>query len=245
LFVCFIIATIVSAKMQGTPITSWNKVTRTIVFCLAATSIACLMVEFYKLCPMREFTLWIFFPACAALIAIAAISFLKGDRQLARIVTIGIIAGLIAAVSYDIFRLPFVYAKEWGIANIVPPMNLYKVFPRFGAMILNQPLEQETYTTSAQLVGWLYHFSNGATFGVMYVAMVGDATKRSWLWAVLMAAGIEAAMLLTPYPAFFGIPLTAMFIIVTLTAHLIFGAAMGLTSRVMMKTSGKRGVQPA
>lgn len=221
--------------MQGNSLTSWNTLGRTIVFCLAATSIACLLVEFYKLCPMREFTLWIFFPACVALLALAAISFTKGDRHLARAVTIGIIAGLLAAVSYDIFRLPFVYANQWGIANIVPPMNLYKVFPRFGAMILNQPLEQTTYTTSAQLVGWLYHFSNGATFGVMYVALVGNPTKHTWLWAVLMAAGIEVAMLLTPYPSFFGIPLSAAFIAVTLTAHLIFGATMGLTSRAMTK----------
>ena len=43
------------------------------------------------------------------------------------------------------FRLPFVFAKAWGIEGIVPPMNLFKVFPRFGAMVLGQPLEQAQY----------------------------------------------------------------------------------------------------
>jgi hypothetical protein len=220
--------------MQGHPLISWTTPSRTIVFLLAATSIACLLVEFYQLCPMRSFALWIFFPACVALLFLAALSRAKSDGQLYRAVLIGIVAGLIAAIAYDIFRIPFVFAKQWHIASVVPPMNLFKVFPRFGAMILNQPLEQTTYSTEAQVVGWLYHFSNGATFGAMYMALVGDVTKRSWLWAVLMATGIELAMLLTPYPGFFGIPLTTVFVIVTLTAHLIFGVLMGLSSRKMV-----------
>jgi len=66
---------------------------------------------------------------------------------------------------------------------------------------------------------------------VMYLALIGDARRRSWLWAVLLAAGLELAMLLTPYPQFFTIPVTALFVTVTLTAHIIFGVALGLASR--------------
>lgn len=219
--------------MQGRQLISWTPLGRTLVFALSAMSIVCLLVEFYQLCPMRQFTIWVFFPSCAALLALAILSRVKGDGQLWRAVMVGLFAGLLAAVAYDIFRLPFVFAKQWGIDAIVPPMNLYKVFPRFGAMILGEPIEQTTYSLSAQLVGWLYHFSNGATFGAMYMAIVGNVTKRGWIWGMLMAAGIELAMLVTPYPSFFGIPLTATFIVVTLTAHLIFGAVMGLISRTM------------
>jgi len=221
--------------MQGWRIISWTVLGRALVFALAATSIACLIVEFYHMCPMRLFVLWIFFPACIALLLLATLSRFKGDRQLWRAVMVGLFAGLVAAVAYDVFRLPFVFARQWGIDSIVPPMNLFKVFPRFGAMVLNQPLEQTTYSMNAQVVGWIYHFSNGATFGAMYVALVGDVTKRTWLWAMLMAAGIELAMLVTPYPSFFGIPLTPLFIAVTLVAHLIFGAVMGLSSRAMTR----------
>src|SRR5262249_26380560 len=120
---------------------------------------------------------------------------------------------------------------SWGISAIVPPMPLFKVFPRFGAMILGQPLEQPSYSAAAQVLGWIYHFSNGATFGVMYVAMVGDAARRHWAWAIAMAVGIEFAMLLTPYPQTFGIPVTALFVAVTLTAHVIFGVGLGLSAR--------------
>src|SRR5205085_1782914 len=87
------------------------------------------------------------------------------------------------------------------------------------------------FTLSAHIVGWMYHFSNGVTFGVMYMAMIGDATKRSWLWAIVLAAGLELAMLFTPYTRFFGINLAALFVVVTLSAHMIFGVAMGLYVR--------------
>jgi hypothetical protein len=81
------------------------------------------------------------------------------------------------------------------------------------------------------VVGWAYHFSNGATFGVMFAAMLGEASRRyggGWLWAVVMAAGIEACLLVSPYAIFFNITLTARFVAVTLVAHVIFGACMGL-----------------
>jgi hypothetical protein len=114
-------------------------------------------------------------------------------------------------------------------------LPLFKVFPRFGALILGQPFAPGTpdshFTLAAHLVGWVYHFSNGVTFGVMYMAMIGDARRRSWLWAILLAAGLELAMLFTPYTTFFGITPAALFVVVTLTAHIIFGVAMGLYTR--------------
>ena len=209
----------------------WTAGGRWVVFVLAASSIACLLFDFYRLCPMRIFTPFVFLPAMILLIVLAVVDRRWGDRQLWTAVYIGLLGGLLAAVAYDVFRLPFVFAREWGISAVVPPMNLYKVFPRFGAMILGQPLEQEHYSAAAQILGWLYHFSNGATFGVMYVAMVGSPTRRHWAWAVVMALAIEIGMLLTPYPTVFGIPVTAPFVAVTVAAHAIFGVGLGLTVR--------------
>jgi hypothetical protein len=128
-----------------------------------------------------------------------------------------------------------VFAQELGIERLVPPLQLFKVFPRFGAMVLGQPLEQPVYSILAQLVGWAYHFSNGLTFGIMYLALVGDADKRHWAWAVLFAAGLELGMLFTPYPRFFGIALTTKFVVVTLAAHVVFGAMMGLVAMGLSK----------
>lgn len=180
---------------------------------------------------MQWFACWVLLPSCLALAALALIDFRRNDGRLARMILLGTVAGLVAAVAYDLFRVPFVWSREWHLADWVPPLKLFKVFPRFGAMLLGQSIEQPSYSLSAQVLGWAYHFSNGATFGIMYVAAIGDALRRHWLWAVAMAVGLELGMLFTPYPAVFGIGVTATFVAVTLTAHLIFGVTLGLTSR--------------
>jgi hypothetical protein len=224
--------------------TYWTAAGRGLVFLLAASSIACLLFDFYGLCPMRVFTLVVFLPALAALAAFALFDRQRGDRRLWQAVLLGAVAGLTAAVSYDLFRLPFVFAQEWGIASIVPPMKLFKVFPGFGAMILGQPIQQSSYSTAAHVIGWLYHFSNGATFGVMYLALIGYPARRHWSWALLMALALELGMLLTPYPHVFNIPVTTRFVIVTLAAHGIFGVTLGLLVR-WFANSGSVGVSPA
>ena len=225
----------------------WTLPGRLVVFALSATSIWCLLAEFYGLCSMRAFTFFVLFPATAALVAIALVDRARGDRRLWRACAIGAIGGLLAAVAYDTFRVPFVL----GAADHVGPawlrLPLFKVFPRFGALILGEPFDAKTtdsqFTLAAHLVGWTYHFSNGVTFGVMYMALIGDATRRSWLWAVAVAASLELAMLFTPYTRFFGIGLTTRFVIVTLTAHVIFGVALGLYARARARReSGTDGV---
>jgi hypothetical protein len=209
----------------------WNTQGRWIVFGLSASSIACLLADFYGLCPMRIFTLFIFLPALLALFAFAAMDRWRGGGQLWRAVWVGLIAGLLAAVAYDVFRLPFVFAKEWGIESLVTPMKLFKVFPRFGAMVLGQPIEQPSYSLATHIIGWIYHFSNGATFGVMYLAIIGDGSRRHWAWAVLFALALELGMLFTPYPAVFNIAVTTRFVVVTVAAHAVFGVGLGFAVR--------------
>jgi hypothetical protein len=198
---------------------------RIAVFLLASTSIACLLGEMYRLWPMRLFTLAVFLPSCGALAVLALLDYSRGDGRACRMICIGAVAGFAAAVSYDIFRVPFVFSASWGLEKIVPPMALFKVFPQFGAMILGQT---GGLSLAANVIGWSYHFSNGTTFGVMYAAMVNGNWRRGWPVAILFAVGLELAMLFTPYPAVFGIALTTKFVVVTLLAHLIFGVVMGL-----------------
>ena len=176
---------------------------------------------------MRPFTLVVFLPACCALVAIALYDRLRGDGRLGKLILIGATSGFIAAVSYDIFRLPFVYSTQWGLASFVPPLPLFKVFPQFGAMILGS---NDSSSVPAQVLGWGYHFSNGVTFGVMYATMIDGQWRRRWPVAILFAVGLELAMLFTPYPATFGIRISMTFIVVTLAAHAIFGVTMGRAS---------------
>ena len=179
---------------------------------------------------MRSFTLFVSVPSLAVLCGMALTDRFIGSKRLWRAVAVGAVAGLLAAIAYDVFRLPFVYADVLGIQQVVPALKLFKVFPRFGAMILGQPVEQIHYSVPTQLIGWGYHFSNGVTFGIMYAALIGDATRRHWSWGVVFAVGLELGMLFTPYPSYFQIPLTARFVVVTLAAHTVFGIIMGQTT---------------
>jgi hypothetical protein len=216
----------------------WTAPGRLLVFVLAATSIWCLLSEMYGLVDMRTFFYAILFPATTLLYGIGMLDFARGDRRLWRAVVIGTLAGLFGAVAYDIFRLPFVFSDALGLDRIgIPQMPLFKVFPRFGALILGQPIEQPSYSLAAQLIGWAYHFSNGATFGVMFAAMYAGAreatvgtrgpVRKTIGWATLMAVGIELCLLASPYAAFFGIHLTPRYVVVTMIAHMIFGLGLG------------------
>ena len=226
------------------PVFRWTLPGRAVVFVLSASSIWCLLAEFYGLCSMRTFTLAILIPATIALLVIALVDRSRGDGRLWRAVLIGACGGFLAACAYDMFRLPWVVGAVDKVGPAWLRLPLFKVFPRFGAMILGLPFTpQQTdsqFPLMAHIVGWVYHLSNGITFGVMYMALIGDATKRSWLWGIVLAAGLELAMLFTPYTGFFGIGLTALFVIVTLAAHTIFGVVLGLYAR----WSALRGAMP-
>ena len=211
---------------------------RALLFTLAATSIWSLLAEFYALASMRTFTLWVFLPAAAALVAWAVYDRATGAGYVWRVVWVGAVAGFVAACAYDVFRLPFVFAREMHIDSVVPYLPLFKVFPEFGHAILFGPTPPhgfKIFFPRTHVVGWAYHFSNGMTFGIMYLALIGDASRRSWGWAVLLAVGLEAGMLFTPYPNVFGIKVTGTFVGVTLVAHLVFGVALGLSARWMWR----------
>jgi hypothetical protein len=229
----------------------WTIPGRFLVFTLAAASIWCLLSEMYNLVDMRTFFFAILLPSTAVLYGIAFLDRFRGDGRLWRAVILGTFAGLVGAIAYDMFRLPFVYSEAWGLDSIgIPEMPLFKVFPHFGALILGQPIEQLSYSLAAELIGWAYHFSNGATFGVMFAAMyvgareatVGEFLRNSdsasrrnrankaWMpvaCATLMAVGIELCLLASPYASFFGIHLTPRFIVVTMIAHVVFGLGLG------------------
>ncbi len=214
----------------------WSWPWRAVVFSLAATSIACLLADLYQLCSMRFFSWTVFLPALILLIFIATADYLKGNRLLYRRIWIGSWVGFFATIAYDLFRLPFVYSQTWGIENWMPYLPLFKVFPRFGAMILGEPTEQIAYSWLCHGVGWIYHFSNGITFGIMYTTLLDPKKDRYWYAGILMALVVEGGLLLSPYTKELGIRLTITFIWVTLAAHIIFGFVLGMGTWIWSKS---------
>ncbi len=193
---------------------------RLIVFALAFLSFACLLGHIYGFWTMHRFGCWVLPPATLLL---AAIAYLSRDRPrdaqspFVWIVN-GTLGGLLAAVAYDLYRLVFVFQGA----------PLFKVFPRFGELLLNA----EEPRWLVYVVGWTYHFSNGAALGIMFLALAWRLSGWALLWgAVGWALWVEMMLLLTPYAMFFGLPFDGRFIFLTLSAHLIFGVTLGFWCR--------------
>ncbi|MDB6016023.1 MAG: hypothetical protein JWR19_512 [Pedosphaera sp.] len=189
---------------------------RLIVFGLAFLSFACLLGQFFGLWSMRLFGCWVLPPA-TALLAIIAYFQRRAPNNAANAhtwIVQGALGGIIAAVAYDLYRLPFVL-------NGAP---LFKPFSRFGQLLLGADGPEWL----VQLLGWAYHFSNGAALGIMFLAMVVRPNPRLLFWgAVAWALFVEMMLLLTPYASFFGLPVNGRFIFLTASAHLIFGLVLG------------------
>lgn len=190
-------------------------VMRGAVFSLASLSFACLLGTFYRLWAMKTFACFVYLPAAGLL---ALIAWRKRGQLPARWIVHGAMAGIVAAVAYDLFRLPFVLQGA----------PLFKVFPQFGELLLGSTEPRWLVET----LGWAYHFSNGAALGIMFLAALAYPTPNRLLaGAIVWALLIELLLLLTPYTAFFGVPFDGRFVALTLSAHLVFGGVLGLWLR--------------
>src|SRR6516165_8801545 len=101
---------------------------RAVVFGLAWLSFGCLLGQFYGLWTMHFFGCWALPPATALLVVAAYLhrSRLLGLDNPWTWIMQGTIGGIVAAVAYDLYRLPFVLHGA----------PLFKVFPRFGELLL-------------------------------------------------------------------------------------------------------------
>ena len=137
---------------------------RVVVFGLASLSFACLLGHFYGFWTMHFFGCWILPPA-TALLAWIAYANPNGARTW---IVQGTLGGILAAIAYDLYRLPFVLTGT----------PLFKVFPDFGRMLLGNsgPPFEGSPTPAAYALGWLYHFSNGAALGIMFLALAWKLT---------------------------------------------------------------------
>ena len=183
-------------------------------------SFACLLGQFYGFWEMSFFGTCILLPSILLLVYVS-FKHRHYERSINSPyvwIVYGTIAGILAALCYDLYRLPFVL---YGIP-------LFKVFPQFGELLLADT--EPRWLVYA--LGWLYHFSNAASLGIMFLVVVSCFRRVPLVWGgLLWALMIEGALLMTPYADAFGLKLDGQFIFLTLSAHLIFGVALGYCLR--------------
>jgi hypothetical protein len=193
-----------------------NKILRFVGVVISSTSILALLVEFYGIIDMSSFTKLVFVPSMIILALLTYFSWKKRYEDFWKRCVIGSIAGFLATVAYDLIRIPFLL---YGI-------NLFKAIFQFGPLILGELIERGALPLLiSDIIGWIYHFSNGITFGLI---LVFSLFRPRWWQALIWGVVLELAMLFTPYPQFFGIKLTFPFILGSFIGHIAYGLTLGI-----------------
>jgi hypothetical protein len=182
---------------------------RASVFLISGGSIAALLADVYGVAPMWLAFCAVSLPSMALLVVLAVQPRVPDDLR--RRIRVGAFAGLIGTIGYDIVRIPFAVAGQ----RVFAPIDSY------GILVANAVHSSGLTAT----VGWLYHLSNGVTFGIAYAAL---AARRHWLWGVAWGLILESAAILSPFAVRYGIAGQALPIAIAYGAHVFYGAPLGL-----------------
>jgi hypothetical protein len=177
-------------------------------------SIATLLGHLHGLASMRTLAIAVLAPSLFAMGALVADARRRGDRELLLIARAGFVGGLWGTLGYDWCRVPVHLLGQ----NPFVPIRAY------GMWILGAPHS----TALSDLVGLLYHFSNGLTFGWIYAAV---ALRRHWIWAVVWALALESLAVVTAFGEIFAIRYAPAALVIAYAAHVFYGAPLGWACR--------------
>jgi len=200
----------VTARVRPAALDSRQRFAALIVLGLCATSVGALLADMYGLMPMDEFVRWITLPALLLLVAGSAKT-VPTYANLQRRIRLGAVAGAVGTLAYDVFRIPFALAGQ----RIFAPIFSYGLLIDGGGM-------SSPWT---DLLGWLFHFSNGVTFGIAYAVVMAG---RHWGFGVLWGVLLEAVAFLSPFTDIYGLTGKWGAIGIALAAHVAYGLPLGL-----------------
>lgn len=123
----------------------------------------------------------------------------------------GLLGGLMGTIGYDLFRIPFHFAG----------MNPFAPIDAYGLWLVGGTASG----WSTDLVGYIYHVSNGLAFGWIYSLI---ASRRAWGWALLWALMLEALAVATVFGLVFEIRQIGAPVIIAFAAHVFYGVPLGL-----------------
>lgn len=176
-----------------------------------------------------------------SVIAIFAIGILLRSKfpRLSNRVFVGMAAGTIATFLLEAFRIPGYMITKWlpmdSMISLPGLLLTEKIssLSEVKQVIMQSGVAMNLYHAplDAFMAGSLWHFWNGATFGIIYALVIG---KGKWWYGIIWAFIIEIGMMLAPYliamKGPFGIEHMDGYNLFTITlfAHLAFGALLGI-----------------
>jgi hypothetical protein len=187
--------------------------------CLAGTSGAAILAHVFGPLPMMFTVPFIVMPSVFFVLLIIGVRSRLNWRfqAAARLLVVGAVAGFLGTICYDLsrplVRLMFSFR-----------FNPFGAMPIFGSLMTGLPVTSHI----AIIVGWIYHFWNGISFGMMFalVRPRGGALP-GFIWGL----GLQALMFIT-YPRFLEVRLNDPgFVAMGLIGHSIWGIVLGIGVR--------------
>jgi hypothetical protein len=178
-------------------------------FLLCIPSGAALLCKVYGIASMHDAALFAFLPCSAALIFL----YYRSKRVAPSVhenMKLGFWGGLLGTAGYDLIRIPF---HLTGL-KVFFPISVY------GIWLTNQ--SQSSVLT--EIVAWLYHFSNGITFGIIYGLFM---RKKHWVWAILWAFILETIAVVSPFSTLFGLITNYYALGIAYLGHVAYGLPLG------------------
>ena len=185
-----------------------------------------------------------------SVIAIFAIGILVRSKfpQFTNRLFIGMAAGAIASFALEAIRIPGYMFTKWipmdSMISLPGLLLTEKIttLSEIKQVIMQSGVPMNLYHAplDAFIVGGLWHFWNGATFGIVYALLIG---KGKWWYGIIWAVIIEMVMMVAPYLIImkgpFGIEHMDGYniFVITLIAHLVFGAILGIIVQKWKKDS--------
>lgn len=172
------------------------------------------------LAKMSVLALRFLLPSVVLLGLLLAVARGRDHPRLASHMFLGVVAGLIATVGLELVR-----ATSFRLGGM--PGDL----PRLLGVLLTDRFMLGPSTLS-DVLGYAYHFWNGASFGLIFAVLLG---RKALVWAIAYGELIGLGFLASPAVkamgvGFMGVQMPAMLVTV-LVAHAVFGLILGLLLR--------------
>jgi len=186
-------------------------------------------------------------PSVIVIFAIGILARSKFPRLVNRLF-VGMAAGAVASFALEAIRIPgYMFAKWLPMDSMIslPGLLLTEKITSLSEIkqvIMQSDVAMNLYHAplDAFMAGALWHFWNGATFGIVYALVIG---KGKWWYGIIWAFIIEIGMMLAPYLIImkgpFGIEHMDGYnlFVITLIAHIAFGAVLGIIVQKWKKGS--------
>ena len=186
-----------------------DKQLKIVLFLLSLPSGSILLLKAYGVSQMYHSLYYLFLPS-VLLFFLALVLAYRKSKEVYHLAIIGALGGLIGTFGYDLARVPFMLMGS----RIFVPINMYGIW-------LSDASNASAFTDS---LGWVYHFSNGITFGILYALFMKG---KSFWWAIGYALLLETIFVVSPFGELFGLASKPLSLAAAYLGHVAYGYPLG------------------